>query len=314
MYNPWPNFRYTGKLRPAPYGPQRSVPAHIQRPDYSEDGIPHSEMDYRKYNTIVQLKADEIEKMRVVCRMGREILDAAARAIRPGVTTDELDRIVHEETVKRSAYPSPLNYSHFPRSCCTSVNEVICHGIPDTRPLADGDIVNIDVTVFYGGFHGDLNETYTVGRCDEESLRLINCSRDALAAALEIVRPGTAYKEIGNVIEKLAKARGFSVVKTYCGHGIHQLFHTVPSIPHYAKNKAVGIMKAGHVFTIEPMINVGTWQDETWPDGWTAVTADGKRSAQFEHTILVTEDGCEVLTKPLPDSPSAPTLPNRNLH
>lgn len=240
--------------------------------------------------------------------MAREVLDAAARAVKPGVTTDELDRIVHEETLKRGAYPSPLNYVGFPKSCCTSVNEVICHGIPDTRPLGEGDIVNIDVTLYYDGFHGDLNETYPVGKVDKASLELINCSRTCLEKALELVQPGTAYKELGAVIDKHAKACGFSVVRTYCGHGIGRLFHTVPNVPHYAKNKAVGVMKAGHIFTIEPMINAGAWQDVSWPDQWTAVTVDGKPSAQFEHTILVTETGYELLTAPLPDSPSAPRL------
>lgn len=253
--------------------------------------------------------ASDIEKAKVVGRMGREILDAAARAVKPGVTTDELDRIVHEETVKRNAYPSPLNYVGFPKSCCTSVNEVICHGIPDTRPLQEGDIVNIDVSVYHDGFHSDLNETYCVGTVDEKALELINCSRTSLEKALEIVRPGTAYKEIGGVIEKYARACGFSVVKTYCGHGVGKLFHCVPNVPHYAKNKTVGIMKAGHIFTIEPMINEGAWQDVTWPDDWTSVTVDGKRSAQFEQTILVTETGYELLTESLADSPSAPRLP-----
>lgn len=307
-FNPWPNFKFTGKLRPYPYGPKRTIPEGVEKPDYADTGVPKSELDYKRNNTIPVHGEEEIRKMRKVCRMAREVLDAAARAIKPGVTTDELDRIVHEETVKRCAYPSPLNYVGFPKSCCTSVNEVICHGIPDTRPLEAGDLVNIDVTLFYDGFHGDLNETYCVGEVDKKGLELINCSRTCLEKALEIVHPGTAYKEIGAIIEKHAKSCGFSVVKTYCGHGIGRLFHTVPNVPHYAKNKTVGIMRPGHIFTIEPMINEGAWQDLSWPDEWTAVTIDGKRSAQFEHTILVTEDGYELLTAALPDSPSAPRL------
>ncbi len=309
-FNPWPGFKFTGLLRPAPHTPRHTVPDGIEKPDYAETSVPQSEINCRKNNIIPIHTKEEIEKARKVGLMAREVLDAAARAIRPGVTTDELDRIVHEETIKRSAYPSPLNYIGFPKSCCTSVNEVICHGIPDLRPLEEGDIVNIDVTLYYDGFHGDLNETYCVGKVDDKSLALINCSRTCLERALEIAHPGIAYKEIGAVIEKYARACGFSVVKTYCGHGIGRLFHTVPNVPHYAKNKTVGIMRPGHLFTIEPMINEGAWQDVGWPDDWTAVTIDGKRSAQFEHTILVTEDGYELLTGRLPDSPEAPrTIP-----
>lgn len=308
-YEPWPKFKFTGPLRPFPHTPKRSVPRDIPTPDYAYTGVPLGERDIRSNNIPPVHSKEEIAKARAAGRVGREVLDIAARALRPGITTDEIDRIVHEETVKRGAYPSPLNYMGFPKSCCTSINEVICHGIPDLRPLQEGDIVNIDVTVYFNGFHGDLNETYVVGTTDENSIALINCSRTCLEKALECVKPGTPYKELGGVIEKYAKACGFSVVRTYCGHGIGRLFHTVPNVPHYAKNKAVGTMKAGHIFTIEPMINEGAWQDVSWPDQWTAVTVDGKRSAQFEHTILVTETGFELLTGPLPDSPSAPRIP-----
>ncbi|KDO85764.1 hypothetical protein CISIN_1g0158381mg, partial [Citrus sinensis] len=184
-------------------------------------------------------------------------------------------------------YPSPLNYHFFPKSCCTSVNEVICHGIPDSRKLEDGDIVNIDVTVYYKGVHGDLNETYFVGNADEASRQLVQCTYECLEKAISIVKPGVRFREIGEVINRHATMSGFSVVKSYCGHGIGELFHCAPNIPHYSRNKAVGVMKVGQTFTIEPMINAGVWRDRMWPDGWTAVTADGKRSAQFEHTLLV---------------------------
>ncbi len=176
------------------------------------------------------------------------------------------------------------------------MNEVICHGIPDLRPLQDGDIVNIDVSVYCDGYHADLNETFFVGRVDGDGHRLVECAYKSLAAAIDICRPGTLYRDVGNVITKVAKSFNCSVVKTYCGHGTGALFHTAPNIPHYNNNKAKGEMKAGHVFTIEPMINLGHYSDVLWPDGWTAVTADGTRSAQFEHTILVTETGCELLT------------------
>lgn len=224
------------------------------------------------------------------------------------------------------SYPSPLNYCHFPKSVCTSLNEVICHGIPDQRPLKDGDIVNIDVTLYHGGFHGDINESYYVGDkalADPESVMVVETARECLDQAIELVKPGMLFRDPGNAIEKHAKTRGCGVVKTYCGHGVNQLFHCAPNIPHYAKSKAVGQAKAGMCFTIEPMINVGTHRDKTWPDDWTSTTQDGKRSAQFgrkhliplhlslannsvEHTLLVTEDGVEVLTARLADSPGGP--------
>ncbi|CAO3626973.1 unnamed protein product [Cunninghamella echinulata] len=234
--------------------------------------------------------------MRKVCKLAREVLDIGAAAIRPGITTDEIDKIIHDATIERGAYPSPLNYYQFPKSVCTSVNEVICHGIPDQRPLKEGDIVNLDVTCYYGGFHGDLNETYLVGNVDEKGRLLVKTAKECLEKAIALVKPGARYRDFGKVIEDHAKKNGFSVVRTFCGHGINQLFHCAPNVPHYANNKAIGIMKPGHVFTIEPMICEGTWRDQLWPDNWTAVTCDGKRSAQFEHTMLVTEDGVEILT------------------
>ncbi|KXN73971.1 methionine aminopeptidase-like protein 1 [Conidiobolus coronatus NRRL 28638] len=296
-FDPFHKSKYTGDLRAVyPLSPKREVPTSIPYPDYAKDGIPRSELALRNSSKIKVLEPSEIEAMKVVCNLAREVLDLGAAAIKVGATTDEIDRVVHEATIERNAYPSPLNYNNFPKSCCTSVNEVICHGIPDKRPLKDGDIINIDVSIYHNGFHADLNETYTVGNVDQKSKDLIDCSYQSLIRAISMVRPGAAYRDIGGVIEEYTKSKGFSVVRTYCGHGINDLFHPAPSIPHYAKNKAVGVMKAGHTFTIEPMINEGTWRDEHWPDDWTAVTADGKRSAQFEHTLLVTETGCEVLT------------------
>ncbi|CAF9916453.1 MAG: Methionine aminopeptidase 1 [Gomphillus americanus] len=299
-YNPFPTFPYSGTLRPVyPLSPKREVPDSIPKPDYAVDGIPRSERKLIGRHAISILTKEEQEKMRTVCIYGREILDIAAAAIKPGVTTDYLDQIVHEETIKRNAYPSPLNYVKFPKSFCSSVNEVICHGIPDQRPLEDGDIVNLDISVYYDGFHSDLNETYYVGDkalADPESVRVVEAARECLDEAIKIVKPGTPFKEFGNVIEKHAKLRNCSVVKTYCGHGVNQLFHTTPTIPHYAKNKALGTCQPGMTFTIEPMIALGTYKDKTWPDDWTSVTQDGKKTAQFEHTLLVTKDGVEVLT------------------
>ncbi len=208
--------------------------------------------------------------------------------------------------VVKQAYPSTLNYVNFPKSVCTSVNEVICHGIPDQRMLHEGDIVNLDVSLYHEGFHGDLNETYYVGAkalANRDSVRVVETARECLNEAIKLVKPGMAFKDPGAVIEKHAKSRGCSVIKTYCGHGVNSLFHCAPNVPHYAKNKAVGIAKPGMTFTIEPMISLGTYKDKTWPDDWTSVTQDGTSTAQFEHTLLVTEDGVEILTARLPDSP-----------
>jgi len=297
--NPWPGHIYTGSLRPHyPLSATREVPLHIERPDYADhpNGFPSSEMEVKRSTQIQVLSAEEIQAMRTVCRYAREVLDIGARAVRPGITTDEIDRIVHEATIERNCYPSPLNYHEFPKSCCTSVNEVICHGIPDKRELVEGDIVNLDITCFYQGYHGDLNETLFVGKVDDEAKLLVQTAYDCLMAATNQIRPGVRYRDLGQFIQKQAQINGCSVTKTYCGHGIHSLFHTAPSVPHYSKNKAVGVMKAGHVFTVEPMINQGIWRDVTWPDDWTAVTQDGKKSAQFEQTFLVTETGVDILT------------------
>jgi len=294
MSSAFSGFQFTGPLRPAHVTPMKTVPDHIMKPDYWANGIPVSEQQSDK--KISTYTSEQIEGIRVACRAGREVLDIAGNALRAGITPDEIDCIVHEACIARGCYPSPLNYYHFPKSLCTSVNEVICHGIPDKRPLEEGDIINLDVSVYKNGYHGDLNDTFLIGKVDDDSVRLVKTAFECLQSALAMVRPGTMYRDLGKQISGVAHAQGFNVVKTYCGHGIGSLFHTVPNVPHYAKNKAVGIMKPGHIFTIEPMINMGTWKDRTWPDEWTAVTIDGSRSAQFEHTILVTETGYEILT------------------
>jgi len=309
-----PPFKYNGALRPHFVSPMLSTPSTCLRPEYSLTGQPSSEMAQRGNQTIHICTKKEIKGIRAACKMGREILDLAHSLVRPGITTDEIDRVIHAAILARGAYPSPLNYHHFPKSLCTSVNEVICHGIPDARPLEDGDIVNLDITVYYKGYHGDLNETYCVGTVDPKYKKLIEVTYNALHEAIQQVRPGAMCREFGDSITRVVGKAGFSVVRAYCGHGIGSLFHSAPSIPHYGKNKAVGVLKPGMVFTIEPMINEGGWQDETWPDEWTSVTRDGKRSAQFEHTLLVTETGVEILTNRLPTSPplhwDAPILPN----
>ncbi|EGW35783.1 uncharacterized protein SPAPADRAFT_58988 [Spathaspora passalidarum NRRL Y-27907] len=309
-YNPFPNFNFTGELRPTyPLSPRRAIPKHIKLPDYAQAGKPISEIRDDRIGRIPVLTPKEITKIRKCAKVSREILDITASHIKPGVTTDELDAILHRECVKRNAYPSPLNYYNFPKSCCTSVNEVICHGIPDKTKLQDGDIVNLDVTIYYLGFHSDLNETYYVGdkaKCNPDIVRLVETTRESLDLAIQAVKPGIAFRDLGAIIEKHAHENNCSVVRTYCGHGCGALFHCQPNVPHYAKNKAVGIAKPGMVFTIEPMLNLGTFKDLQWPDNWTAVTQDGKFSAQFEHMLLVTEDGVEVLTARTETSPGGP--------
>lgn len=298
------SHHFTGDLRPALLSPRRTITnPKVKRPDYATHpgGVSESEQRDRASNNNIRVYGpDELEgecNLRYACAMGREVLDAGGKALRVGVTTDEIDRVVHEACMERDCYPSPLNYYNFPKSVCTSVNEVICHGIPDYREVQDGDIVNIDVTTYSrGGYHGDLNETFFVGNVDADGKRLVQTAFECLQSALAMVKPGTLYRDLGSTIHRTAAASKCSVVRTYCGHGIGSLFHTAPNVPHYQKNKAKGVMREGHVFTVEPMINLGGYDDLTWGDNWTAVTRDGKRSAQFEHTVLVTKDGCEIMT------------------
>ncbi|KJP86238.1 methionine aminopeptidase, type I [Plasmodium fragile] len=304
---PFAYFSFTGKLRPWPRTEMNTVPAHIKRPDYAITGIPESELLYKRKSDIYVNSQEEIEIIKEACILGRKTLDYAHSLVAPGVTTDEIDKKVHNFIIKNNAYPSTLNYYEFPKSCCTSVNEIVCHGIPDLRPLQNGDIINIDVSVFFKGVHADLNETFFVGDMEQvpkETKELVQTCYFSLMESIKKCKPGMLYKNIGNIIDAYVSKKGFSVVRTYSGHGVGKLFHSNPTVPHFKKNKAVGIMKAGHVFTIEPMINQGHYADVLWPDKWTSATSDGKLSAQFEHTLLVTETGVEILTKRLPESPS----------
>jgi len=278
-------------LRPGTVGPWRDVPAEIERPDYVATGRP-------VHATEPAVKSDDvIARMRVACGLAREVLAETGAAVTPGVTTDELDRVAHDAHVARGVYPSPLGYHGFPKSVCTSVNEVICHGIPDDRPLADGDIVNVDVTVYVDGVHGDTNATFLVGRVDARSKRLVQVTRECLDHAIGAVRPGAPVSDIGRAIEAHATANSFFVVRTFVGHGIGEVFHGAPQIPHYYDPGARTILEPGMTFTIEPMITMGSIDPVIWDDGWTAVTADGARTAQFEHTVLVTDTGVDVLTR-----------------
>ena len=278
-------------LRPGVVGPWREVPADIERPDYLATGRP-----VRSTESMVKSR-DVIERMRVSCRIARDVLLEIEPAVVPGVTTDEIDRVAHDAHVARNVYPSPLGYKGFPKSVCTSVNEVICHGIPDNRQLVEGDIVNVDVTVYVNGVHGDTSATFLVGRVDPVSKHLVRTTRECLDLAIEQVRPGAPLNEIGRAIEAHAHGEGFNVVEVFVGHGIGEVFHGPPQVPHYFERNADVVMEPGMVFTIEPMITIGDIRPVIWDDGWTAVTADGSRSAQFEHTVLVTDTGVDVLTR-----------------
>ena len=279
-----------GRVLPGAVSPMRGVPDHIVPTDYYRSGTPA-----RRDESMVK-SPDVIRRMRVAGRVAAEVLAVSGSAVAPGVTTDELDAIAHQAYIDRGAFPSTLNYHGYPKSVCTSVNEVICHGIPDDRPLADGDIVNIDVTAFIDGVHGDCNATFYVGDVDPESRALVEATRECRRLGIEAVKPGRPLSDIGRAIEAHASKHGLGVVRMFVGHGIGEQFHTAPSVPHYYTPEASTVMEPGMVFTIEPMITLGTWREKMWDNGWTAVTADGRRTAQFEHTVLVAEDGFEVLT------------------
>jgi methionyl aminopeptidase len=272
--------------------PTRPVPASIPRPEYVDKPQPEP-------YTGSDVQSDEvIEKMRVASRLAAQAMRAAAAAIAPGVTTDEVDRVGHEFLIDHGAYPSTLGYKGFPKSLCTSVNECICHGIPDSRELRDGDIVNIDITAYIGGVHGDTNATYLVGDVDEEGRLLVERTEETLRRAINAVRPGREVNVIGRVIESYAKRFGYGVVRDFTGHGVHTSFHSGLIIPHYDDPRFDTVMQPGMTFTIEPMITLGTIDWDMWDDGWTVVTRDRLRTAQFEHTLLVTDKGAEVLTVP----------------
>jgi methionyl aminopeptidase len=284
-------------VRPGRVSAPRTVPPEIPRPPYAPDAPP--------FQPAVP-PGDLADRMRRAGRAAREVLLELAPHVRPGVTTDELDRICHEACIARGGYPSPLHYKGYPKALCTSVNEIVCHGIPDDRPLAHGDIVNLDVTIFLDGVHGDHSETFCVGAVSDHAARLVRVTRECLWKGIEAVGPGRPINAIGRAIEDHATAHGFSVVRAFVGHGIGEAFHTTPSVPHYYDPRADERLQPGWTFTIEPMINAGSWEcGPIWPDEWTAPTADGSLSAQFEHTVLVTRDGVEVLTL-LPDEPRAP--------
>ena len=249
----------------------------------------------RSSATLIKTPA-QIEGIRKSCHLTRDILELLEQRVAPGVTTNQIDRWVHDYTVSHGAQPSPLNYKGFPKSVCTSVNEVVCHGIPEDRVLLEGDIVNIDVTCTLDGYFGDSSRMYMVGAVSPEARKLVQVTRECLGLGIAQVRPGGFIGDIGHAIQAHAEKHGFSVVRDFVGHGTGVQFHEEPQVPHFGRKGTGQSIQEGMVFTIEPMINAGDWRVRILSDRWTAVTADGSLSAQFEHTLLVTPQGADVLT------------------
>jgi methionyl aminopeptidase len=272
--------------------PMRTVPRHIARPEYAETGTPSNRGPARP------LTPELLVRMRKTCAAAALVLEEVGRLVGPGITTEEIDVATLDAYIRYGGYPSTLNYHGFPKALCTSVNEVVCHGIPDDRPLRDGEIVNLDVTIFLHGVHGDTNATFEVGSVDEASRRLIRVTKECLDIGIEAVKPGRTFRELGRAIERHAHRYGYGVVRKYAGHGIGEVFHSPIYVPHWDDPDATMVIEPGMCFTIEPMLNLGTHEVVEWDDGWTVVTADGRRSAQFEHTIYVSDSGVEVLTVP----------------
>ena len=268
------------------------MPADIPRPEYVGRKGPA-----RFTGSDVQT-ADVIERMRVAGRIAAQALAEAGKRVEPGITTDEIDVIVHEFLIDHDAYPSTLGYRGYPKSCCTSLNEVICHGIPDSTVVHDGDIVNIDVTAYIGGVHGDTNATFLAGDVSEEARLLVERTEEATRRGIKAVAPGRPLNAIGRVIEAYARRFGYGVVRDFTGHGIGETFHSGLHVPHFDDPSLSQVMEPGMTFTIEPMITLGTHTWDMWADNWTVLTKDRKWTAQFEHTVLVTDTGSGMLTLP----------------
>ena len=279
-------------LVPGRLSPRRSVPASIARPEYVDRPAP------TPFEGSDVQSTETIEAMRIAGRIAADALAEIGRNVRPGISTDELDRIGHEFLVDHGAYPSTLGYRGYPKSLCSSLNEVICHGIPDSTELVDGDICNIDITAFIGGVHGDTNATFLAGDVREEARLLVERTHEATMRAIRAVRPGRPLSVVGRVIESYAKRFDYGVVRDFTGHGISTSFHSGLIVPHYDDPQIDVELREGMTFTIEPMLTLGTYEHEMWDDGWTAVTRDRRWTAQFEHTIVVTPDGAEILTLP----------------
>lgn len=285
--------RTEGRVLPGIVSPMRTVPPSIPRPPYADTG------EVVGWNEPRVKSSDIVERMRVAGRLAAEILRLAGEAVRPGLTTDELDEYVHQLYIDRDCYPSPLNYNGYPKSVCTSVNEIVAHGIPDDRELVAGDTVNCDVTIYLDGMHGDCSRTFCVGgvdAVDPATVELVVTTERALRAGIAAARPGGRVRDIGRAIQRVARDSGFGVVRELVGHGIGEQFHGEPHVHHYDEPRNRSVLRPGSSFTIEPMLTLGLPEVAVWDDGWTIATVDGLPSAQFEHTILVTESGIEVLT------------------
>jgi len=288
-----PRNNLTGSLTPGVVSKPLAVPAAIVRPEYVGNKAPAEWTGGHVKNP------EQVEKIRAAGRLAAQAIELAGSQITPGISTNDLDVIVHEFLVSKGAYPSTLGYRGFPKSCCTSVNEIICHGIPDDLEIREGDIVNIDVTAYLDGFHGDSNMTFKVGQVSEEVSLLVDRTKEALDRAIASVMPGRAINVIGRTIESFAKRFNYGVVRDFTGHGIGEAFHSGLVIPHYdAAPHYSNIMEVGMVFTIEPMLTLGTHEWDMWADGWTVATRDKSITAQFEHTLVVTESGAQILTLP----------------
>jgi len=279
-----------GHLIPGRVGPVRPVPASIPRPEYVGKAGPSPYTGGDVYTP------EEVERIRASGRLASQAIDAAEAVLRPGVTTDELDRVVHEFLVGHDAYPSTLGYRGFPKSSCTSLNEVICHGIPDDTVLVEGDLVNIDVTAYKDGVHGDLNRTMIVGEAPQATVDLVEHTREALRRGIKAVAPGRRVNVIGRAIESYAARFGHGVVRDYTGHGVGRAFHSGLIIPHHDAPHHDDVIEVGMVFTIEPMLTLGGIEADVWADDWTVTTRDKSLTAQFEHTLVVTERGADILT------------------
>ncbi|QEE61343.1 type I methionyl aminopeptidase [Salinibacterium sp. dk2585] len=282
-----------GHLIPGVVSPRRAVPASIAKPEYVGRPAP------AKFTGGDVYGPEQVELIRESGRIAASAIEHVATHIRPGVTTEELDRLGHEYVVEHGAYPSCLGYRGFPKSVCTSVNEVVCHGIPDDTVLEEGDIVNLDITAFKNGFHGDTNRTFVVGSASQEVTDLVSRTEEALARGIKAVAPGRQVNVIGRTIESYARRFGYGVVRDFTGHGVGAAFHSGLIIPHYDSAPEFDtVMEVGMVFTIEPMLTLGTHEWDMWSDDWTVTTKDKRMTAQFEHTIVVTERGAEILTLP----------------
>ncbi|KAB5556946.1 hypothetical protein DKX38_007855 [Salix brachista] len=279
------------RLRPGKLSPHRPVPDHIRRPPYVNSRQPPEIAGGPEVH-------DEkgIECMRSSGKLAAQVLRYAGTLVKPGIKTDEIDQAVHQMIIDNGAYPSPLGYGGFPKSVCTSVNECICHGIPDSRALEDGDIINIDVTVYLNGYHGDTSATFFCGDVDDKARKLVQVTEECLYKAISICAPGVEYKKIGKTIHDHADKYRYGVVRHFVGHGVGRVFHADPVVLHFRNNDG-GRMMLNQTFTIEPMLTIGSTNPVIWDDNWTVVTEDGSLSAQFEHTILITKDGAEILTQ-----------------